>query len=135
MNIEHIDRVNGTDAVPIAVEGWHSLIQEGISTSNTVLLAWDDKAVLARINDEAVGVITYNDLEWKDTFHISLGYVKPSHRRKGVYTALFNALAEKAKEKGRKRITGLHSVKNAPMHAVSNSLGRVPTYIEYEYRV
>lgn len=47
---------------------------------------------------KAIGLIIYDC--GPENWSISLGYVLPEHRRKHIYTALFYALRDKAKEQG-----------------------------------
>ncbi|WP_234892348.1 GNAT family N-acetyltransferase [Sinorhizobium medicae] len=47
---------------------------------------------------EAIGLIICDC--GPENWSILLGYVLPEHRRKGIYTALFYALRDKAQEQG-----------------------------------
>ena len=136
MTIRHVERINGTPLVPVAIEAWRELLVSGWA-ADEVLLNWDLKAFYAEQAGSLriTGILLYEDLEWKNALHISLGYVIPNYRRAGIYRQLWNALVEKAREKGRGRILGTSHVRNETMRAVHEALGREPTFTLYEYRV
>lgn len=134
MEIRHLEKINCTPAVPLALDGWRELIERGL-IDNTVLLGWDNKAFVAEEDGELIGCLLYSESDWKDAYSVQLGYVKPAHRRKGIYRALWQALVAQAREKKRVSITGITSTRNAEMQKTMAALGRVATYITYEFRV
>ncbi|UFX13161.1 GNAT family N-acetyltransferase [Sinorhizobium meliloti] len=81
---------------------------------------------------KAIGMLIYACGE--DNWHITLSYVAPEHRRKGIHTALFNALRDKAKEQGNifSILSGTHG-NNLAAQAAFEAQGRTKEYIMYSY--
>ncbi|RVP50776.1 GNAT family N-acetyltransferase [Sinorhizobium meliloti] len=81
---------------------------------------------------EAIGLIIYDC--GAENWSILLGYVLPEHRRKGIYTALFNALRDKAQEQGNifSILSGTHP-SNLAAQAAFEAQGRTKEYIMHSY--
>lgn len=136
VTIENIQKLAGSDATDIAVEGWWDLIQRGLMGDKEYLLQWNNSALLAR--DEAgqiVGVLLYQDVDWQNRVGVVLGYVRPTFRRKGVYGKLWAALIEQAQVLGRARIEGATHKENDVMQHVMQKLNRSATRIVYNFEV
>ncbi|ASP50942.1 GNAT family N-acetyltransferase [Sinorhizobium meliloti] len=82
----------------------------------------------------AIGFIIYDCGE--ESWNITLSYVVPEHRRKGINTALFYALCDKAIEQGNvfSIDSGTHA-KNLAAQAAFEAQGRTKEYIEYSFRL
>jgi predicted acetyltransferase len=60
---------------------------------------WDQRAIVAfDEEDKAVGVITWQHVPYMKQIDVALGYVPPQRRREHIYTHMWTALVEKAKE-------------------------------------
>ena len=134
MVIEQYDGLNNTPALPLALEGWHSLVQRGL-TDNTIVIGWDDKALVYRKGGVAMGVLTFDLTEWRKEIYVKIGFVLPQYRRKGVYTALFDCLTEYARRKGIKFIVGATLTANAEMRATYKKQGRAEFAIISKFEV
>lgn len=134
MEIKYYKQLNGSPALALAVEAENALHQAGF-TSGHVLVAWNQQALAAFVDGRVVGVLTYEDLEWKNELFVVVGYVHPAFRRRGIYRALWEALVARAQETGRPRIVGTTSVMNQAMQATMEALGRRPVAISYEYEL
>ncbi|WP_322883131.1 GNAT family N-acetyltransferase [Sinorhizobium medicae] len=82
---------------------------------------------------KAIGLITYaGETIWT----IQLAYVSPEHRRKGIHTALFNALVDKAKKQGDIfSIETVTHVNNMAAQAAFEAQGRIKESINYSFRL
>ncbi|NTG07248.1 GNAT family N-acetyltransferase [Rhizobium rhizogenes] len=92
-------------------------------------------AIVARLNGEIIGIISYDHIEYNQSIFIYSGWVDPAHRRKGIYRQLFGKLREIAVEKGVLRIQGATAYTNTDMQDVIEKLGRRPVAIFYEMDV
>jgi GNAT superfamily N-acetyltransferase len=132
LKIHHLEKLNESKAMPLAVEGWKNLLDRGM-TSYSALVHWDHKAFYAEEDGAVIGLLTYEYSEWTNRACVVLGYVAPEHRKKGVYRALWEALVLLGKEKGWQKITGTTHVKNHDMATVMAALGRKPEYVSFSY--
>lgn len=132
MTIRHCERMNSEGIVHIAVEGWKSLLDSGLA-EDVVLLGWDHKAFVAEEDGRPIGILCYQETDWRNELSITLGYVLPDCRERGIYRALWNALVEKAREKKCAAITGITSSENLRMQRVAEKLGRKQCSVTYRY--
>lgn len=128
------DQTTGTHALPLVLEGYAALQNEGNGDPAGVP-NWNDRVLLILRGVEPVAVLTYQELGWADAFHISLGYVKPAHRRQGLYRALWEELVRRARGAKRARIQGGVAWTNAEMRSVAEALGRRPQMVSYAFDV
>ncbi len=79
-----------------------------------------------------IGLIIYDC--GPENWSILLGYVLPEHRWKGICTALFYALRDKAKEQGNifSILSGTH-LNNLAAQAAFEAQRRTKEYIMYSY--
>ncbi|MQX79875.1 GNAT family N-acetyltransferase [Sinorhizobium medicae] len=83
---------------------------------------------------KAMALITYYYVPGR--CNITLGYTKSDHRRKGIHTALFNALVERVTKRG--NIFSIFSrthAKNLAAQAAFEAQGRTKEYIEYFFHL
>jgi GNAT superfamily N-acetyltransferase len=134
MTIRHCDSMVHEGIIAIAVEGWQELLNRGICDDNT-LVGWNHKALVAEEEGEILGILTYEAVDWTRSWSVVLGYVRPAHRRKGIYTALWEALVAKAREEKRTYIDGTTHRDNAEMQATMERLGRKLRYFGYRFEL
>lgn len=138
MNItaEHFENINRTPAMKLLVEGWFTLLQDGLSEP-IVSIFHDDEAVVGYADGQPAGVISAFFVAWSKTTYIRIGYVRPVFRRQGVYTCMWKKLVEVAQERKMRALEGNTLVGNAAMLATSDSLGRqrFGTILHYELPV
>ncbi|ASP84777.1 GNAT family N-acetyltransferase [Sinorhizobium meliloti] len=81
----------------------------------------------------AIGFMIYRgEMLW----NIDLSYVVPEHRRKGIHTALFDALVDKGLQKGNiVSINCMTHANNLAAQAAFEAQGRTKEYIMYSYRL
>jgi Acetyltransferase (GNAT) family len=134
IEVVHFEQVNGTEALPVLVEGWSALMHNGLADP-VQALNWDDEALLARREGEIAGAMSFMHIKHEKTLWVRVGYVRPTHRRRRVYSELWNRLVAIAMERHVREIQGGTSVANTEMQAVNDRLGRVPRFITYSYKV
>lgn len=132
--IKRIDSISHTEALTLALEAWQELSERGF-TNNTMLVNWDHKAIVAYNGKYALGIITYQIVEWQNTLHINIGYVKEIMRGQGIYRDLWNEIIKIAREKKLAQIVGSTHVRNVPMRAVAAQLGRIEESVTMVYNV
>jgi len=132
MLIEHSLRADKTPAFALLAEGWNELVQEGltpegqglspVAPSHEVLYAFSDAG-------DIVGVIAF---EVEDTTaKVSLAFVEPSSRKRGVFRALL-AFMKAAEHLGIDRIEIEAPVENQPFQAVMRRLNSPAISVRYE---
>ena len=113
VTIEHYKVLPGTPGLRLAVRCWHELLDAGLIGESGIAVCWDHRSVVAFEDGAPVGVLTWADQEWANQLYVCLAYVLPGHRRKGVHSAMFNSLTEKARELNRPVIASSTSIRNA----------------------
>lgn len=134
MTIRHIDGMNYEGVYALALEGWQDLLARGCA-NDTGLFGWDNKAFVAEEEGVPVGVLIYEHVDWTRSWSVVLGYVKPEHRRQGIYRALWEALVAKAREEKWHHIDGVTAVENVEMRKVMSQLGQEPHSISYRFEL
>lgn len=124
--VVHNKSCAATDAFAILVEGWNELVQEGftpdglavppISPSSEVLFAVGP-------DGDIVGAIAFEHAPSKNAYVVTLGYVEVSSRRQGAFTALMDALRQRAKDSGVRRVVVEVTQNNEAALAVLSNLG------------
>jgi GNAT superfamily N-acetyltransferase len=132
MEIKHIEKIQGTPIVPLAVTAWKELLDRGLA-ANAILIDWEMNAFYAEQAGEIVGILVYKHYEHDHSLFVALGWVQPRQRGRGIYRALWEKAVEKAREKGCHVIDGITHRDNKAMHAVMDHLGRTPKWITYEF--
>ena len=131
------DGIIGTPALPLAVEAWDELIQKGLVANYVQPIAWDSQAVVSYLDDAdvPVGLITYAHQKCNKLFVITLGYVMPVWRRRGVYTELWERLVVEAQDAGVQVISSSIHVDNMPVRELSKKLGRAEVSVNIDFAV
>ncbi len=117
------DRINQTPAVALLSEAQAELMLAGLMGA-TNAISWDHKAVVAFQNGKPVGVISFAHTEWLNQVDIILGFTLPSHRRLGIYRAMWDVIVAWAVEKRVPVIIGTTSIRNQDMRRAAASLNR-----------
>jgi len=139
MNVVYYKTLRGSPGVSLAVQGWHDLLQRGMTNKTDILLYWDQQVLGATPENKSdpVGVLVYNSPDaYHDTcWFISLSYVIPRYRQRGVYRSLWGTLVSRAIVLGVPCIKGAVSVRNTEMQLVMQKVGRTEEYHGYVYDV
>lgn len=96
---------------------------------------YKDKVIVARWNDEIVGLIAYRFEKGDGSLWVILGGVKPNYRLRGCYTKLFAKLVEVARKEGAVRIEASTHVTNNAMRCFNKKLGRTETHVISRYDI
>lgn len=131
---EFIDGCNNSPVVPYYLKAMHELHQDGLN-HNCVSFNYEQKAFIAKLNDEVIGLILIDDAKWKNSLIVVLGYIDSTHRRKGIYSELWRRVVKYAQELERRIIEGSTSLSNPIMQSVMLSQGRIATSINYDFHV
>ena len=113
--------IDGTPAVRLAAKAWYELISND-NDHNEVSVFRDDPVFYAKLDNKVVGFLHYYVVG--STCVVLLGYVESEYRNQNIYKSLWNALVERAKKKGWKRIQGGVSLYNTLMQHVCEKLDR-----------
>jgi GNAT superfamily N-acetyltransferase len=77
--------------------------------------------------------MTWSKVDYMKQLFIKLGYVLPEHRGRGIYSALWNAAVDKARELKYVQIVGATSPRNGRMQAIFEKQGRVLSCLTYKF--
>lgn len=133
--IEHEKQFCGTDAWMLGYQAVVELHKQG-NISKNYIITWDDQVLVARTNRGTLaGLIAYRHLEHERSFLITLGYVKPTYRQRGVYRQLWDALVERAQKEEIREIDSGTYLNNKRMQKVMPKLGRKLTTFNYTFTV
>ena len=136
MKIQHYDSIPHTPALRLAVRCWHDLLEAGHISDGGCAVGWDHKAIVAFADDGTpIGVLTWVDQGWANEVAALLGYVVAAHRMKGVQTAMWNALVEKAIELKRPGISASIALDNFASRAAMAANGGEETSVNARFRV
>jgi GNAT superfamily N-acetyltransferase len=136
MEIRHYDAICNTPALRLAVRCWNELLEMDASPGGGVMIGYDHKSIVAFADDGTpVGMLSWINQDWANQLYVMLAYVVPEHRRKGVHTAMWRALVEKAIELKRPVIAGGTSIANVGSRAMMASQGRAEAGIYTKYVV
>ena len=132
--INHYEGMDGTPAVAIALLGQLECLNEG--GERAVGLHWSYNAITATVENKVVGVIVWFD-QTKESKRIwlQLGYVLPAFRGKGIYSHLWRALVEKARQMKCPEIHSATRFDNHHMREVAKAQGRVEYAVSLRFRV
>jgi GNAT superfamily N-acetyltransferase len=133
--IRRVARLAGDDATALAVVAHAEMIADGLADPAFPMVNWDDGAIVAALDGEHAGIITFQFVEWRSELAIKLGFVDPKCRGRGVYRAMWRELVELAQGKGARRITGVTHANNTVMRTVAARLGRVEHSINLDFIV
>ena len=134
LTIQHHKSINGTPALRLAIEA-EAHLQAHSLIGPYQLTQWNQQALTAWLGNEIVGILTYQDEDWRNEFAVILGYVVPHHRNQGIYRALWEALIIRARDAGRPRIIGGTSPHNTTMLSTMEALGRRAFQILFAFDV
>lgn len=134
IELKHYNGCGNTPANLFIMKAYLDLIENKLS-SNTSGDNWNDKIIAAFADNECIGVLTWEKVDWNKTIVIKLGYVHKDYRRKGVYTKLWNELILKAKEQSIYIIEGATHVDNGVMQKTMKRLERKPYAYFYKYEI
>ena len=137
MQVVYSKSAADTPAFALIAEGWNELVQSGMTPEgrgNSPVHAKTEVLFAAHEDGEIVGVLCFDKVESLNQFFVSLGYVEPTSRKKGVYTALYAELMTRAKDEKISRIVGTVRAENKAMQQVMGKLGRKLVDLVYEDR-
>ena len=136
MKIEYNRRASYTPAYGLLAEGWNELVQSGLVPEQTGLspVAWDNEVFYA-VSDEGdiVGVIAWAASQQSAVYEVKLAYVEPSSRRRGVFRALFDELAVRARKNNVVRIGSSVHAGNTVAKMAFEKAGGIPAAVVFEH--
>jgi GNAT superfamily N-acetyltransferase len=134
--IIRVPALGGTHYVAFAIHAHAALLDEGYADPTVVMVGPDTRAIIAFYDaHHPLGIITYSYFEQRREINVGIGYVSPTHRKQGIYRAMWNVLVETAKELKADRIYGTVKVGNQKMLRVANALNRHQESINIVYEV
>ena len=131
IEIEEFEHLNNSPGFVLAAQGVADLATTGYGPGEASL-HWNQKTLVARVDGAVVGVIVWERLEHIRQAWITVGYVNPVYRDRGVYTALYRRLVEVARRESLRSVAGGVAFGNHAMRAVAERQGRAPISITYQ---
>lgn len=128
----HESAMASPTVIGLCLKGWNELFAKGLSDGRLELHAGLSAIVGVAANgrDElAVGVMLYSIEPALKRMWVTLSYVEPEFRGRGIYRALWNALVAEAGTREIDVIEGATHVRNTGMRAVAQRLGRAEEFV------
>lgn len=132
--IRHFEGLNYTPAVELGYRANLELMQLGLGEA-VQTLSWDHNAIVAYEADTPIGVIVWSEEKYNKHIWVTLSYVLPQHRRKGVFAEMWKALIEKAIVLKVMHIRSMTHARNHRMRDVAKKLGRVEDAVRLTFTV
>ena len=135
MTIAYSKSAAATPAFALIAEGWNDVVQEGMTPDlrGDCPVAWTSQVLYAEREDgELVGVLCWVHDDVTNAYVVSLGYVEPTSRRRGVFRELFVALRTRAAEQNIWLIVLQAHAHNGAAHEVLKRLGIPLASLVYE---
>ena len=135
MSIGYSKSAAATPAFALIAEGWNEQVQEGMTPDlrGDCPIAWTSQVLHAEREDgELVGVLCWVHDDVTNAYVVSLGYVEPTSRRRGIFRELFVALQKRATEQNISRLVFQVHADNGVAHDVLKRLGVPTASVAYE---
>ena len=134
MKIQHIPKLNGSDALVALHLAIPELIQSGAFEGRWGIIGASQEAFIARTDQgEVAGVLTFKEEDGEYAW-IGMGWVHPDHRRQGVYRSLYQALCDECRKRKLDHLEGTVLHTNPAMMRCAERLGRVANRTTYQTR-
>ena len=133
MIVAYSHRASDTPAFALIAEGWNELVQEGLTPDGVgVCPVKSDHEVLyaVSLDTDVVGVIVYGQEADGTGLRVSLAYVEPSMRKRGVFKLLMDALKQSATARGVR--VEIQAPANSSIQAVLRHLNATVAAVVYE---
>jgi RimJ/RimL family protein N-acetyltransferase len=127
-------RAGTTPAFAILFEGQNELVQDGFTDDSYALAVSPDDHVIYAVDDkdgEFLGIIAYRFDEANDTTLLTLAYVEPSSRQKGIFKDMLHILDTEMKAKHNRRLMLNVWTANKIGHLVAQKCGFTVGWVEY----
>ena len=135
MKIEYSRRASNTDAFALIAEGWHEMVQTGLTPDgDAVCPVTSESEVLYAISaeEDVVGVIAWSSDDKTGVARVALAYVEPSSRRKGVFKALLAELTKCAAARHLDKIALTVGLANKDAQAMLRHMDRPPAALTFD---
>jgi GNAT superfamily N-acetyltransferase len=138
MRVDYSQSAANTDAFALIAEGWNELVQDGHTPDQDAIspVGPGDEVLYAIGKDgDIVGVLTFKVGERPGVARITLAYVEPSSRKRGVFKDLVAELRRLCKERGLTRIDGVIAPQNDLAQYAVKELGGYPQSVVFSVPV
>jgi ribosomal protein S18 acetylase RimI-like enzyme len=126
VDVRYSKMVGDTPAFAIISEGVLDLVEHGNYTGRGGFpVGWDHECLYAvSADNDVVAVLTFQKLEARNSYYITLGYTEPSSREQGIYRLLWNELVRLAQNNGIRCIQSETHVNNKASQKMMEKTGR-----------
>ena len=138
VKVYYSKQASATDAFALLAEGYNELVQDGHTPERLGAspVGWSNEVYYAAVaENEIVGVIAWDQVPQLGALVVTLAYVEPSSRRRGIYKELFAALCDHAKKRGVRKIIHQVGVENATARTVMLATKALLTSQTFEHDI
>jgi L-amino acid N-acyltransferase YncA len=138
VKVYYSKQASATDAFALLAEGYNELVQDGHTPDRLGAspVSWSNEVYYATVaENEIVGVIAWEAVPQLGALVVTLAYVEPSSRRRGIYKELFTALCDHAKKRGARKIIHQIGVENATARTVMLATKALLTSQTFEHDI
>jgi RimJ/RimL family protein N-acetyltransferase len=123
--IRHLEHIGGTEFHFKAIEAWVEIGRAGYHDGRSLSISFDDRvSAIVSKTGEIEALIAWRPVRWNLEAFISIGWVAPAKRRKGLYSKLYRSVKVQARKAGLRVISGGVSPENKAMTAAAKKQGR-----------
>jgi GNAT superfamily N-acetyltransferase len=113
----------------LMAQAWLDMVKSGYCDG--VIFQWQQTIMWIEYKGAPVAMLSITFTEHNSRSSIQCGYCAPRHRRKGLYTRLYQAAREWAIAKGACTIEGVMDTSNTVSIETAKRLGRHAIYVSY----
>ena len=138
VKVSYSKQASATDAFALLAEGYNELVQDGHTPERlgTSPVGWSNELYYATLAEgEVVGVLAWEQVPQLGALVVTLAYVEPSSRRRGIYKELFAALVDHANKRGVRKIIHQVGVENATARSVMLATKALLTSQTFEHDI
>ena len=118
-----VPQLGGTPYYGFAVQVHAALLDAGQSTPHDPMVEPGDSAIVARVGDQTVGMISYRAYIPNRSLLVCLAFVLPDWRRRGIFGHMFAGVIKAAERAGCPRIQAVSMVNNVAFNKVAAASG------------
>jgi GNAT superfamily N-acetyltransferase len=123
VEVVEVPHLGGTMHCGFAIRAHAATIEEGLVEGDEVLIYGDMPAIVARLSDETIGIVAFDEAKARGLLFVYLAFVVPDFRRRGVFRLMHDELVKSAERRGCARIESASSLGNVAYNRAAVALG------------
>ena len=118
-----IHHIGGTPYAGFAVRAHAALIEDGLSDPADILVDAQHRAIVARVGEEPVGILTFIEDTRLNSVFVCVAFVVPDYRRRRIFGLMYEELIKAAERLGASRIEAITATNNVVFPRAADRVG------------